>query len=69
MNYPKGFHEAEREFLAPLDPPEPEIVECEDCQGDGMISVGYEDTTGKHHDLDVECPCCEGSGEIEKKEG
>lgn len=35
------------------------LFECEDCDGTGSIAYDHEDTPSK-----VECPRCEGEGEV-----
>lgn len=45
---------------------------CETCQGIGLVSVDYRCQESKHcekgwHEAEVECVCCEGEGEIERK--
>jgi Zn finger protein HypA/HybF involved in hydrogenase expression len=46
---------------------------CDECNGSGEVEVTYEDKKLKDHDIDVECPICEGHGKctvtIEKPNG
>jgi hypothetical protein len=46
---------------------------CNECNGSGEVEITYEDKKMKDHDIDIECPICEGYGKctitIEKPNG
>jgi hypothetical protein len=44
---------------------ERKTIDCEDCQGMGEVSFTYNDVFGESHDLDHECPVCEGHTRID----
>lgn len=43
---------------------ERKTIECEDCGGTGDVSCTYYDVFGKEHELEAECPVCEGHTRI-----
>lgn len=42
-----------------------DAVECEECDGSGMVYWEYTDNNGHTHEHEYDCPVCDGTGEIE----
>lgn len=42
-----------------------EIIECNDCNGEGSVNFKYCDSNWVDHEINGECPVCDGSGKVE----
>ncbi len=39
-------------------------IGCEECKGSGEVTFEYEDKKGEIHDIEGDCPICNGEGEV-----
>lgn len=51
--------------LPMVEEEEIEDVECEECDGSGMVKCEYHDNHGSTHEITADCPICFGSGYVE----
>lgn len=45
------------------------IVDCPECEGEGVIFLEYIDKKGQTHEIEAVCPICYGDGNEEKETG
>ena len=45
------------------------IVDCSECNGAGVVLCEYVDKAGKRHEVEAECPVCNGEGFESKNTG